>query len=169
MSKKNLLVAAGMALVIGSVAANAGSMCNNFSKRSTFVYSSHHHGMVPAQFVGTYTYGKNASSKSFATFTVDAQGALKGEFTRSGKLLDWKGSVVAVGSDLAGDKKLLVHYIINRSEFGKMKKAVVRTLDTPGSLYITIAKGQSNTRMVDMIGHYENFIALNQTYQFKKA
>lgn len=172
MLKRKFLTAVScvvLPLAVFAANTNTQSSCDGFTQRTDYVFASHHEGVIPKQFVGSYTYGTNPDSKGYATFTLGAQGHAQGKFARAGKLVDWYGTVVGVGKDLSGDGKLLVHYVISRETFGEMNKTVVRTIDTPGKLFITAMKGNDQYRLVDTIGYFENYVSLGQRYQFKQA
>lgn len=169
LKKKLVAIVSCMALPIAVLAANNQSPCDGFYQRTDYVFSSHHEGVVSKQFVGVYTHGTKPSDKGYATFTLGAQGQVQGKFTRAGKLVEWHGSVIAEGKDLSGDKKLLIHYVINRETFGEMNKTIVRTIDSPGKMFISAMKGDAQYRLVDTIGHFENYVSLRQKYQFKQA
>jgi len=164
---KNKLVVLVAAMVLPSVMIAADqSSCDHFYSRSAYVFTSHHQGVIPTQFVGAYSFGEEASSKAYAKFKIDEQGHVSGLFERAGKLIDWQGSVVSIGKDSAGDQKLLLRYVIERSKFGSMHDDVVRTIDSPGKMFIALDKGDNKTRLVDIIGHYDNYVSFGQKFQF---
>ena len=166
---KKLAISVVCALTLSvSCFASEQMVAKHFSQRSDYTFSSHHVGEVPTQFVGTYTYGESHTDKSYVKFTLDKQGAVEGLFERAGKLIGWHGSVVAIGSSATGGKKLMLHYTINRKKFGRLNDAVLKTMDSPGRMFITVAKNDSSTRIIDVIGHFENYVSFNQSYRFKQ-
>ena len=83
--------------------------------------------------------------------------------------MPWQGTVEAIGKNTAGDQKLVLRYTIERKRFGRMEDSVLRTIDSPGKMYIATVHNDGKWRLIDVVGHFDNYVSFGQKYRFKQA
>ncbi len=169
MIKKILLFLSTLFLFLSVCSMASQQARSSYFERYNFVYKSHHVASITKQFVGRYkNIFEHSSGKPYDYFRVSRNGRVHGNFLRGNRKVYWQGSVVSIWTNPQGDKRLKVHYIIDRSSLHRLHKEKVGTIDTPGVLYIMPDKQANEPIMaVDMIGHWGNFINMNQRYYFK--
>ena len=69
---------------LNAVCNHKQNVYRQFFQASNYVYTSHHHGLIPQQFFGTYD---SLNTKLHDQFTIDEQGNAQGHFRRTGVLI----------------------------------------------------------------------------------
>lgn len=173
--KKLGIVALSSLISISALGANnkiPNTHCNNPSPKiqiyDSFVYSTHHsQEEIPSTFVGSYSKRVHLGNDHF---TIDKIGHLKGHFKergKNGKLWDmnFNGVVVAMGTNNEGKKRLMIRYVISRTNLKNLSKKELSAIDVSGTLFLN---EPYNGHAHDMIvGSFGNYIYINDMFNFK--
>lgn len=155
-----------LAVTVSQVAL-ASTQPKRWYRVDSYSYKSVYHEKIPNRFVGKYTESARGLK---STFSIDSVGHIKGEFMRKGLIQKWQGAVYMMGSNAANSRRLIGKYIISRTSMKKLPVSIKKSMDSPGTIIVTNSPDQSaktvHQYQVDFIGHFYNYIAFNQIYNF---
>ena len=162
----HLIITASIALSATMTFAGTESTQPVFIKRGV-IYVTVNHTMLPLMRSQLETFkGDYCTSTMRNCFEISSNHHITGQFTLKNhkENIKWNAGIVAFGKNKDEScKTIKAMYVINK-DANTSNNDPYHYIDSPGVMYLTQCNGANDNIMVDIIGHYGNYIALNQRF-----
>ena len=162
----HLIITASIALSATMTFAGTESTQPVFIKRGV-IYSTVNHTVLPLMRneLDTFT-GRYCTTSRRNCFEISKDYHITGTFTLKNhkENIKWSAGIAAFGKDKNEScQTIKAMYVINK-DANTSNNDPYHYIDSPGVMYLTQCKGANENIMVDIIGHYGNYIALSQRF-----